>query len=69
VITVKRLAGLLGVTFRAADTAVHLLLQAGILTERTGIAATGCSVPFRSKATRNSGAVAAFAGKVSKMRA
>jgi hypothetical protein len=36
VITVKRLAEALGVTFRAADTAVHLLEQVGILTERTG---------------------------------
>lgn len=36
VITVKRLAEELGVTFRAADTAVHLLRDAGILTERTG---------------------------------
>ncbi len=36
VITVKRLAEGLGVTFRAADTAVHLLRDAGILTERTG---------------------------------
>lgn len=36
VITVNRLAKELGVTFRAADTAVQLLERAGILTERTG---------------------------------
>ncbi|MBP2315548.1 Fic family protein [Azospirillum soli] len=36
VITVNRLAKELDVTFRAADTAVHLLQEAGILTERTG---------------------------------
>ncbi|MCW2239169.1 Fic family protein [Azospirillum canadense] len=36
VITVKRLAKLLNVSFRAADTAIGLLQQAGILTERTG---------------------------------
>jgi len=36
VITVNRLARELDVTFRAADTAVHLLQDAGIITERTG---------------------------------
>lgn len=36
VITVNRLAKELDVTFRAADTAVHLLQEVGILTERTG---------------------------------